>query len=184
MIERSPVYGKKFNVTLGTKGRVIAWAGALVADVFCASKHSSQASGSGAMGIARRRDAHASLVASNDFWNRFFPAFSSKALIRRPGAVCRNGRAETFGYASEVKRKNAQRCESPAVNISSPQGCQLPWITSGISNWVGTRRIAPMVVRVRTHRFCSAKVFRSVETQSLATSLKPQTSKRLLCHAK
>ncbi|WP_299831320.1 hypothetical protein [uncultured Roseobacter sp.] len=85
MIERSPVYGKKFDVTLGTKGRAMVRAGALVANFFCASKRSSQASGSGAMGIARRRDAHASLVLSNDFWNRFLPVFSSKALIRRPG---------------------------------------------------------------------------------------------------
>ncbi len=155
MIERSPVYGKKFDVTLGTKGRAMVRVGALVANFFCASKRSSQASGSGAMGIARRRDAHASLVLSNDFWNRFLPVFSSKALIRRPGA-----------------------------SISSPRGCELPQITSGISNWVGTRRIAPMVVRVRTHRFSSAKVFHSVGTQSLATSLKPQSSKCILCHAK
>ncbi|MDW3183390.1 hypothetical protein [Roseobacter sp.] len=82
MIERSPFYGKTFDVTLITKGRPVGRFGTLVSDAFCSSESKSQTIWPHAMGIARKRDAHASLRARNISWNRQLPASPCESFIR------------------------------------------------------------------------------------------------------
>ncbi len=74
MIERSPFYGKIFDVTLITKGRPVGRFGALVSDAFCSSESKSQTIWPYAMGIARKRDAHR--------------IFSGKRYQLEPPAAC------------------------------------------------------------------------------------------------
>lgn len=145
MIERSPFYGKAFDVTLITKGRPMGRFGTLVSDAFCSSESKSQTIWPHAMGIARKRDAHASSRARNISWNRQLPASPCESFVRNTGR------------AVVIAILRAMRCRSRAVNASASMywgegaAAEISRLkmrrSSTVWNWVGTHHIAPLLVR-------------------------------------